>query len=180
MAEPKPASKIPRRGIVYLVLCLVVIILFVFGGIIPTNKWTKELDARIVDAGFRLQEQQTLLPVFQFLKAESEKKLGETLPMPAKAGLARAKINTIPGNFLISAKRSRMSLVSARPDLTGLTGNFQNLPVDIVLKGRFVDFRKFLIQLGGMPYVHSIEDISVLGIPAATGEFRLRVWVAVG
>jgi len=179
MAEPKPVSKIPRKGILYLVLCLILIILFVFGAIIPTSNWSKELDVKIADAGFRLQEQQTLLPLFQHLKAESEKKLSETLPMPAKAGLARAKIDTIPGNFLISAKRSGMSLVSAKPDLSGLTGDFRNLPVDIVLKGRFTDFRKFLIQLGGMPYIQSIEEISILGIPT-TDEFRLRVWVAIG
>lgn len=179
MAEPKPLSKIPRKGVLYLVLCLILIILFVFGAIIPTNNWSKELDVKIADARFRLLEQQTLLPLFQYLKAESEKKLGETLPMPAKGSLARAKINTIPGNFAISAKRSGMSLISAKPDLTGLTGDFQNLPVDIVLKGRFVDFRKFLIQLGGMPYIHRIEDISILGIPT-TEEFRLRVWVAIG
>jgi Tfp pilus assembly protein PilO len=179
MAEPKPESKIPRRSIVYIVLCAVFIILFVFVAYLPTNKWSAELDAKTTEAKFKLHEQQTLFPVFQYLKVESEKVVSDTLPLPPKGKLARAMINNLPKNFAASAKKSGMSLVVARPDLSGLKGDFQTLPVNIVLRGGFINFRKFLIGLGGMPYVQSIEEISIQEIPD-TKEFRLRVWVAIG
>jgi len=179
MAEPKPESKIARRGIAYLGLLLIFVVLFVLAVIVPTNNWSKELDIKTADTKFRLQEQRTLIPVFQYLKIESEKVVSDTLPLPPKGNLARAMINNLPGNFAASAKRSGMSLVAARPDLSGLKGDFQTLPVNIVLRGGFINFRKFLIGLGGMPYVQSIEEISIQEIPD-TKEFRLRVWVAIG
>jgi len=179
MAESKQESSIPRRGIAYLGLFLIFVVLFVLAVIVPTNNWSKELDIKTADTKFRLQEQRTLIPVFQYLKVESEKVVSDTLPLPPKGKLARAMINNLPGNFAASAKRSGMSLVVARPDLSGLKGDFQTLPVNIVLRGGFINFRKFLIGLGGMPYVQSIEEISIQEIPD-TKEFRLRVWVAIG
>ena len=179
MAEPKPESKIPRRNIVYIVLCVLFIILFVFVVYLPTDKWSDELDIKTSEAKFRLHEQQTLIPVFQYLKVESEKVVSDTLPLPPKGKLARAMINNLPQNFAASAKTSGMSLVMARPDLSGLKGDFQTLPVNIVLRGGFINFRKFLIGLGGMPYVERIEEILIQEIPD-TKEFRLRVWVAIG
>lgn len=179
MAESKQESKIPQRGIVYLGLFLIFVVLFVLAVIVPTNNWSKGLDIKTADAKFRFQEQQTLIPLFQYLKSESEKVVSDTLPLPPKGKLARAMINNLPQNFAASATKSGMSLVMARPDLSGLKGDFQTLPVNIVLRGGFINFRKFLIGLGGMPYVQSIEEISIQEIPD-TKEFRLRVWVAIG
>ena len=179
MAEPKLESKIPRRSTAYIALCVITVILFVVVVYFPMDKWSKELDTKTTDAKFRLHEQRTLIPVFQYLKVESEKVVSDTLPLPPKGKLARAMINNLPQNFAASAKSSGMSLVVARPDLSGLKGDFQSLPVNIVLRGGFINFRKFLIGLGGMPYVQSIEEILIQEIPD-TKEFRLRVWVAIG
>jgi Tfp pilus assembly protein PilO len=178
MAELKDI-KIPKRGIVYVMVGLIFLLVFVLAVVYPMNNWSKNLDSRTAETKFKLQEQQTLLPVYQYLKVESEKKLAATLPMPPKSPLPRARINTLPGSIAISAKRSGMSLVSAKPDLTGLTGTFQTLPVNIVLRGKFVDFRKFLIALGGMPHVQRIEEIAIQEAPD-TKEFKLKVWVAIG
>ena len=179
MAEPKTESKIPQRSIAYIALCVIFVILFVFVVYFPTDKWSKELDAKTAEAKFRLHEQQTLTPVFQYLKVESEKVVSDTLPLPPKGKLARAMINNLPQNFDASAKKSGMSLVVARPDLSGLKGDFQSLPVNIVLRGGFINFRKFLIGLGSMPYVERIEEILIKEAPD-TKEFHLRVWVAIG
>ena len=178
MAELKDI-KIPKRGIVYVAAGLFFLLVFMLAVVFPMNNWSKDLDSRTSETKLKLQEQQTLLPVYQSLKVESEKTLEATLPMPPKSPLPRARINTLTGSFAISAKRSGMSLVSAKPDLTGLTGTFQTLPVNIVLRGKFVDFRKFLVGLGGMPHVQRIEEI-VIQEAADTKEFKLKVWVAIG
>lgn len=179
MAEPKPESKIPQRSIVYIAVCVIFVTLFVFVVYFPMDKWSEELNTKTAEAKFRLHEQQTLIPVFQYLKVESEKVVSDTLPLPPKGNLARAMINNLPQNFAASAKKSGMSLVVARPDLSGLKGDFQTLPVNIVLRGGFINFRKFLIGLGGMPYVERIEEILIKEAPD-TREFNLRVWVAIG
>ena len=78
-----------------------------------------------------------------------------------------------------AARMSGMSLVSAIPNLNALTGDAQVLSVNIVLHGDFINLRKFLINLGGIPYVKQIEEIAIQQKPD-TKEFRLKIWVAVG
>jgi hypothetical protein len=107
------------------------------------------------------------------------KKESEILPLPAKGTLAQAKINGLPMTFSAAAKTSGMSLVSAIPIFSATPGNSQFLSVNVVLRGDFMNLRKFLIHLGGIPYVTQIEEIAIQQKPD-TKEFRLKVWVAVG
>ena len=81
--------------------------------------------------------------------------------------------------FSTAARVSGMSMVSAIPNLTALTGDAQFLSVNVVLRGDFLNLRKFLINLGGIPYVKQIEEIAIQQ-KLDTKEFRLKIWVAVG
>jgi hypothetical protein len=51
--------------------------------------------------------------------------------------------------------------------------------VNLILKGNFLSFRKFLINLGGIAYVDHIEEIVIQGKTDAK-EYRLKLWVAIG
>jgi len=42
-----------------------------------------------------------------------------------------------------------------------MTNDSSSMPLRIVLKGEFFNFRKFLITLGGIPYVLSIDEMSI-------------------
>jgi hypothetical protein len=81
--------------------------------------------------------------------------------------------------FSTAARMSGMSMVSAIPTFAALPGEAQFLSVNVVLRGDFINLRKFLINLGGIPYVTQIEEIAIQQKPD-TKEFRLKIWVAVG
>ena len=179
MAEQKMTTKFPRQSIIYLMLCLTGILIFILGGILPNSRTMAELSTKITDAQFQLEEQRALSPFQKSLQDKSEKKESEILPLPAKGVLAQAKINTLPMTFSTAARVSGMSMVSAIPNLTALTGDAQFLSVNVVLRGDFLNLRKFLINLGGIPYVKQIEEIAIQQKPD-TKEFRLKIWVAVG
>lgn len=179
MAEQKMAVTFPKQSIIYLVLCLTGILIFVLTGILPNSRTMSELSAKIEDTRFRLEEQRALSPFQKSLQVKSEKKESEILPLPAKGVLEQARINTLPTVFGSAARASGMSLASAIPNLTALTGDAQALSVNVVLRGDFVNLRKFLIHLGGIPYVKQIEEIAIQQKPD-TKEFRLKIWVAVG
>jgi hypothetical protein len=179
MAEQKMAVKFPKQSVTYLVLCLTGVLIFVLAGILPNIRTMAALSARITDARFQLEEQQALSPFQKSLRDKSQKKESEILPLPAKGILEQARINTLPMIFGSAAKASGMSLASAIPNLTALTGDAQSLSVNVVLRGDFMNLRKFLINLGGIPYVKQIEEIEIQQKPD-TKEFRLKIWVAVG
>jgi hypothetical protein len=179
MAEQKMAAKFPRQSINYILLCLTGILIFIFAGILPNNRTMAELSTKMADIQFQIEEQRSLSPFQKSLRDKSEKKESEVLPLPAKGILAQDKINTLPMTFNAAARTSGMSLVSSIPNLNALTGDAQSLSVNVVLRGDFMNLRKFLIHLGGIPYVRQIEEIAIQQKPDAK-EFRLKIWVAVG
>lgn len=179
MAETKRGINIPQQSVIYIAVCLIGILLFVALGIIPTGRSLVELDKRIDDARNKLEGQKTLMPLFQSLQGRLEKKESQILPMPEQGKLPQARISTLPVTFSTAAKVSGMTLVSAIPNLNALTGDAQFLQVDALLRGNFIQFRKFLVQIGGLPYVHHIEEITIQGKADMT-EFRVKIWVAVG
>jgi hypothetical protein len=180
MAERKQDIGIPRQSILYIGVCLSGILIFVLLGIVPASHSLKELDAQIAEAGYRFEGQKTLLPLYQSLQGRSEKKKeSQVLPLPEQGKLPQDRIHTLPTSFGNAAKTSGLTLVSALPNLNALTGDAQFLSMDVVLRGNFLRFRNFLVQIGSLPHVHHIEEISIQG-KAEAMEFRVKVWVAVG
>lgn len=179
MAETKQGFNIPQQSVIYIGLCLIGILIFVFLGIIPAGHSLAKLDMWINDAKSQLEGQKTLMPLFQSLQGRSEKKDSQVLPLPEQGKLPQTRIDTLPVTFGTAAKVSGMTLVSALPNLNALTGDAQFLSMDVVLRGNFIHFRKFLVQIGSLPYVHHIEEIAIQG-KADTTEFRVKIWVAVG
>ncbi|EKD21885.1 MAG: hypothetical protein ACD_87C00287G0003 [uncultured bacterium] len=179
MAELKMTDYIPRQSIIYFGFCLAGVIIFILAGILP-NIWTmEELGRQATDTRFRLEEKRALSPLKKSLHDRSMKKESDVLPLPVKGKLARTELNTLPLTFGALAKKSGMSMTSAIPNISALTGDASSLSVNVVLKGDFINFRKFLIQLGGTPSVQHIEEITLQQKPDSK-EFRLKIWVAIG
>lgn len=179
MAEKKMGFKIPRQSTLYIMMCLTGVLIFVLAGILPAGKKLTELDAAIVAKKQGIEEQTVLVPFFKSLKVDSEKKESEVLPLPPKGKLSQDRLGTLPMTFTTAAKMSGMTMVSATPHLNAMTGDAQFIAINIVLRGGVIDFRKFLIQLGGIPYIQHIEEITIQE-KAETREFKLRVWAAIG
>jgi Tfp pilus assembly protein PilO len=179
MADAKGGFNIPKQSLIYGVLCFTGILIFLLGGIVPASRSLAELDAQITDAKCKLEEQKALGLLFQTLQGQDVKQESQILPLPEKGKLPQAQIDTIPIALRRAAKISGMTLVSAVPNLSVLTGDAALLSFSAVLQGEFMQFRKFLIQIGGLPYVQHIEEIAIQGKPDMK-EFRLKIWVAVG
>jgi len=179
MAERKLNLNIPRQSMIYIAMCLTGVLIFVFGGILPAVKKLKDLDAAIAARKYDIEEQKAFAPFFKSLKLDSEKKESEILPLPPKGKLAQDKLGTLAVVFGTAAKTSGMTLVSATPHLNTLTGDAQFIPINIALRGEFINFRKFLIQLGGVNYIQHIEEITIQE-KAETREYKLKIWVAIG
>jgi hypothetical protein len=170
---------IPQQSHIYLGICLIGLLLFVFGGIVPAYWTLSEMDERAAGVKQRIEEQKILVPIHKTLQSAGEQKDSTTLTLPEKGKLAQANIDTLPANLNAVVRTSGMSLVSAIPNVGALTGDAKSIPVNIVLKGNFQNFRKLLISLGGLPYVDHIEEIMIQGKTDAK-EYRLKVWVAIG
>jgi Tfp pilus assembly protein PilO len=180
VADMKKLSvDLPKESLTYIGIGVVVILLFILLGIVPAGKSLADLGARTTDVQYRIEEQKALAPFYQSLKDRGGKEDLKFLPLPAKSNLPHAQVSTIPTVFGDAARSSGMSLISASPQLSAMSGGAQTLPVNVTLQGSFMNFRKFLISIGGIPYVQNIEEISIQEAPN-TREFRLKILLAVG
>jgi len=179
MAEKKLGFNIPRQSMLYISMCLTGVLIFVLGGILPAGKQLNELDEVISAKKYDLEEQTVLVPFLKSLMVDSEKRESEVLPLPPKGKLSRDKLGALHVVFSTAAKMSGMTLVSATPHLNAMAGDAQFIPVNIVLRGGVIDFRKFLVQIGAIPYIQHIEEITIQE-KAETREFKLKIWAAIG
>ncbi len=179
MAEQKLEIKFPRQSIVYIGLCLTGIMIFLLAGILPAKGTLADLEADTAVIQYRIEEQKTLAPLYQTLQETNGKKESAILPLPEKGKLPKDKIETLPRVIEAAVKSSGMTLVSAVPNLAGLTGDARFIEMDILLHGNFINFRKFLITLGGIPYLEHIEEITIQAKPDGK-EYRLKLWMAIG
>jgi Tfp pilus assembly protein PilO len=179
MGEKKASLTIPRQSVIYIVMCLTGVFIFVIGGILPAAKKLTEMDLAIIDKRYALEEQTLLVPFFKSLKIDSQKHEAELLPMPPRTKLSKEKLGALPIAINAAAKISGMKLISATPHLSAMTGDSQFIPVNIVLRGGVIDFRKFLIQLGSISYIHHVEEITIQE-KADAREFTMKIWAAIG
>jgi len=126
---------------------------------------------------YQIKEQNDLRPVYSsLLKAMKDKDL-LVLPNPEKKPLPRLEAGKFREDFRTVAKKSGVAIVSFVPDSSTSTGASTSLLHNIVLKGEFADFRKMLIELGAVPYLDRIEEISYMQ-GTASMEFKMKVWIA--
>jgi hypothetical protein len=179
MADQKLNLPIPQQSLIYLGLCLTGVLIFTFGGIVPAYRTLAELDAKAALISQRIGEQKGLLPFYKTLQNANEQKDSTVQPLTERGKLAQAKIDTLPLQLSSLVKTSGMTLVSAIPNVGALTGDARFISVNLILRGNFNHFRKFLINLGGIPYADHIEEIVIQGKTDAK-EYRLKLWVAIG
>jgi hypothetical protein len=168
---------IPKRSIVILSACISGVLLIVLAGIVPQQMSVTRLDNKIAGIQFQIDEQKSLQPYYQMLHAGPQSGRSKVLPFPPKAPLSRAKIDTVPSIIREEAQKAHIDMVSASPDLYALGGENKILLVNVTLKGDFLNFRKFLIGLGGVPSLDGIEEIRVQQNEDSM-IFRMKIWLA--
>jgi len=154
-------NKIPGRSVMYLLICLVIAIIFYLVAIYPCQRSIKEMDLKTAQVSEHLKKQKTLLPLYNDLVKESLQKVQVSLPVPDTKGLSRNDIDTITPFFEKMANECSMQVVSVSPDALGFTEKSSDIMVNIRLKGKFPDFRTFLVELGKTPFLERVELVEI-------------------
>ncbi len=169
---------IPKRSIVILFACISGVLLIVLAGIVPQQMAVARLDNKIASFQFQFEEQKKLQPYYQMLHAGTDSGRSKVLPFPARSPLSRTKIDTVPSIIREQAQKAHIDMVAASPDLNTLGGEQRFILVNATLKGDFLNFRKFLIGLGGVPCLEGIEEIRIQQNEDSM-EFRMKLWLAI-
>ncbi len=170
---------IPEKSLGYLFVCGGIILLVVLLGIFPLYKINDNKSNETKKMENLLAAQKDLGPIYLTLSKTMEKKEARVLPNPPKITVSREEAGKFQDVFKTITGKTNLRTISLTPDLSKLTANPPFLVQSAVLRGEFANFRKMLIELGGVPYLDKIEEISIQQFPDSM-EFRLKMWIAIG
>ncbi len=173
----KEFSSLLGRKLIYLSMFAAGILLFIGIGIYSSKKFSEIKDREIKAISCQIEGQKVILPVYHELLKRLQVKSSEVLPFPDKIRLPKDKIEEIPKIFEGIAEKCNLESVSIIPDAMSLDRTSGLLVVNTFVKGSFFDFRKFLVNLGGIPYLEHIEKIDIKRTMEGR-EFRLKILVA--
>jgi hypothetical protein len=170
-------NNIPKQSMTYIIIFLCVILVFIFLGIVPSQRALANREENIAETNLKLEEQKILFPVYQVLKQGTEKKGAHALPLPAKVPLARNQLGRLNEAVKEIAGRAHMEVISLAPDVNSLSDKSTSIAVNVTVRGTFFSLRQLLIGIGGIPSLERIEGIQ---IQRTTNwmEMKVKFWVA--
>ena len=177
MAKKKQLN-IAQKSTLYLAVCTCGVLAFIALLIYPSQRSLDQLDREIIQYQEQLEKQKILFPVYQeFFK---QLKLPDTkaLPFPEETQLSKELIGEVPVIFAEMARKNNLE-ADVIPDVNSIPTGAGILLVNATVQGNFFDFRNFLVELGGTPYLRHIEEIQVKAMPEFK-QFSLKLWLALG
>ncbi len=172
---------IPQQSVIYLLICLSGVIIFIALGILPTQRTLSELNGKIAETKVRIEEQKTLVSIYQTLKQRAQKKETQkqgarTLFLPVKAAPERVEMERLTATVEGISRRANLQMISLAPALSSLGGDSKTMAVEMVVRGEFHSFRRILIGLGELPYIDHVEEMQFQQNQDGT-ELRVKFWV---
>jgi hypothetical protein len=168
---------IPSQSVLYLLVCFSGVAAFILLGIYPNQRKLVETAGQIAGLEMRIEEQKVLHPFYIELLARAQS--GRELQSRQQEALLSDKVDEIPSMLREIADRCNLDAVSVMPDIHGLSNGSGFLPVHVVVKGDFLNFRKFLLELERFSCVRWIEEIQIHE-EVDGKEMRLKLSLAVG
>jgi hypothetical protein len=168
---------IPKKTLVIQLSWLGALVIFILVVILPLQGFKSDLEKDGRDIQLRIEEQSSLLPIYQALKTKGQATSATVLPTPERAKLSRSMVGRVPSTIKGIAGRASMEAVSILPDIASLTSQSDDLLMHAVIRGSFMNFRQFLIGVSALPYLERIETIEIHQDPDFT-EYRMKIRLA--
>ena len=170
-------KSIPRRTLIIHLSWLGVLLLFAAAALWPMGRSVISRDSEIREIQYQVDEQKNLQPLYQALKTRSQAKPTTALPSPQRDKLSRDLVVITPSTLRRIADNASLKTQSVAPDVSSLTNQSKSLIMNMVVRGDFMNFRKFLIGIGELPYLERCEEIEIRKDPAFM-EYRIKIRLA--
>jgi Tfp pilus assembly protein PilO len=169
--------EIPKIMVRKIAIIAVLLLLISVAMIYPNAKGLEALEAEAIDLRQTLEEQKTLIPVFNEMRKRTKSARKSPLPFPELRPLSTDEIRTALIDMKQRAEGMHLEVTDIVPGIRGFVENAQRVGVDISLLGDLNDFKAFLLSVSGEPFVEAIETIQIVAQTDRT-QFRVTLWFA--
>ena len=171
----KDFPTVPKQSLMYLLVCSLILLAFILLLIIPSRNSLASLDFERETLKAKIEEQKVLFPAYQDLLAKLQKEDTRSLPLPTPEALDRSRMKEVSSIFRELGRNNNMEL-DAIPDVNTISKDSNQLLVKALLQGNIYDFRRFLVELGNVPYLSHIEEIQVQASPSFK-KINMKFWL---
>ena len=170
-------KSIPRRTLIIHLSWLGALLLFAIAVLLPMSRSVIGIDRKIAEIQRQLDEKKHLQPLYQALSTRSQARPTTALPSPPRDKLSRDLVVVTPSTLRRIADSASLKTQSVAPDVSSLTNQSKSLIMNMIVRGDFMNFRKFLIGIGELPYLERYEEIEIRKDPAFM-EYRIKIRLA--
>jgi len=173
----KILSLLPTQSLINLSICGAGVIVFIFLIIIPNQNLSDELDQEIEKLNARIEQQRILRPVFDSLLERAKREQSTDLPAVKIEKLDRADVYRISKVLQDMAGRCDLKIEDIRTDANEIMNDTGYMLMWVHVTGDFMKFREFLKDMGTIPFLEQIEEISIRAIEE-NREYKLKIRLA--
>jgi hypothetical protein len=144
--------QLPRRSIIYMLVCGGGVLLFCLIGIFPNLRVISDLDDEIAILNHKISEQKILFPVFKKMLSRIERPEKRQDTVNTREKLKRDQIagfSTILENL---AQKSGLDIVGNTIDIRRFKEKGGFMEMNFSFNGSLDEFRLFFIRMIAMPY----------------------------
>lgn len=155
------ATRLPVRTVTAMTTLFAVLIVAGFAFLYPALRDMTRLNRDIAAEKSRIEEQKALAETYQELKRLVDKGASEDLPPVKAVPLPRIRVSGVSELFEACAGKSGVEMASVTPDPDSLAKGGKSLSVRMTLRGTPEQFRNFLVEVGRIPSLETIEAIRI-------------------
>jgi hypothetical protein len=138
-----------------------------------------QMDMEIKKLHAKIEAQEVLYPLFSSLLRKTQIKDEEGSLRAPKTKISRDDTGKVLPVFKEIAQKSNLKLTDVLLDTDSAIKGSGYLLVNVIMNGKFFNFRDFLFHLGKIPYVEHLERVQInksVREPEEL-EFRLKIWL---
>ena len=178
MAKTLNLKKLPARSVTIFLISAAVIAAVILLVVLPTYRYIGVMDTKIERTRQRIDAEKRLLPLYQELVKRAQTEVQTKLALPERKPMPRGDLDMVPSIMAGLAARSGMEVISASPDVATLSSGSKNVLVNAAIRGNFFSYRRYLVELGKLPFVDRIEEVQIQQ-KEPEKEYQMKLWVNV-
>jgi len=176
MMLQKIIQSIPAKSLGYILICGGILIILSLG-IVSFYRYNSNKSQNIQKFQNQIEEQKSLGPVYLMMIKELQKKDVYVLPNPKKMKLPKQETDRFQDYIRQISNKTGLVTISVLPDIKSMLGSDSSIIFYVTLKGDLTNFRKFLIELGTIPYIDQLEEITLQQF-SDDMEYKLKIRMA--
>lgn len=169
--------KLPRRSVIYMIVCGGGVLLFCLIGILPNFKALSALDEDIMTLNRKINEQKILFPVFKKMLTHIEHPDTAVTSAAVRKKLKKDQIVSFTDQIKAFAETNGLAIDENKVDVRRFQEKGGFLEINFSMKGSLEEFRSFLVQIIELPYDIRIGRFEIQPI-TQNKRFQLSFWLA--